>query len=291
MAHSVLIVSLICAFVLLWANKQVRLPVLSILNRWVRWGLFSLTFGVVSQEFGWFPGKPLGVLIAVAFLIWFFLETGYTWLAIKALSRSSVSLFPFYTVNVSGFKWPVMRQFIDLKNEIQALGYKEAMALKATVIEGVDVQVLVYENGVRDRRLLVLFVPRRDGDFSVHYVISSVGQKNTRVVTDNIGVPYGGYYPETWDVTRRPLTRSLSGLNSLHEKRLVKLDFKAIQLDEAVLRDLNEEQRELLLLNTRKGFVFPAHLVEEFGRITKEGRYRIWMEIWLMNYFGFALKG
>ena len=36
---------------------------------------------------------------------------------------------------------------------------------------------------------------------------------------------------------------------------------------------------------------FHQHMHDEKGRITWEGRYRVWKEIWLLNYFGIAGNG
>ena len=38
------------------------------------------------------------------------------------------------------------------------------------------------------------------------------------------------------------------------------------------------------------GFLFPMNLRDEYGKITWEGRYRVWKEIWLLNYFGKAFS-
>lgn len=54
------------------------------------------------------------------------------------------------------------------------------------------------------------------------------------------------------------------------------------------LGDLNLQQRELEEVNTELGFLFPRSQREDHGKITYEGRYRVWKELWLLNYFGRA---
>jgi hypothetical protein len=39
-------------------------------------------------------------------------------------------------------------------------------------------------------------------------------------------------------------------------------------------------------VNTELGFLSPHHDREDYGKMTYEGRYRVWKEIWLLNYFG-----
>ena len=34
------------------------------------------------------------------------------------------------------------------------------------------------------------------------------------------------------------------------------------------------------------GFLHPHPEREDFGKITHEGRYRVWKEIWMLNYLG-----
>ena len=52
------------------------------------------------------------------------------------------------------------------------------------------------------------------------------------------------------------------------------------------LADLNAAQHELDRLNTELGFLHPHHEREDLGKITHEGRYRVWKEIWMLNYLG-----
>jgi hypothetical protein len=39
-------------------------------------------------------------------------------------------------------------------------------------------------------------------------------------------------------------------------------------------------------VNTELGFLHGHQDREEYGKISKEGRYRVWKEIWLLNYLG-----
>ena len=52
------------------------------------------------------------------------------------------------------------------------------------------------------------------------------------------------------------------------------------------LADLNDAQRELDRVNTELGFLNPHAAREDHGKISQEGRYRVWKEIWMLNYLG-----
>jgi hypothetical protein len=54
--------------------------------------------------------------------------------------------------------------------------------------------------------------------------------------------------------------------------------------------DLNAEQSQLDRLNTELGFLHPHQDREELGKITSGGRYRVWKEIWTLDYFGRATR-
>jgi hypothetical protein len=50
--------------------------------------------------------------------------------------------------------------------------------------------------------------------------------------------------------------------------------------------ELNSAQRDLDRLNTELGFLHRQTDREDLGKITLEGRYRVWKEIWMLNYLG-----
>ena len=56
------------------------------------------------------------------------------------------------------------------------------------------------------------------------------------------------------------------------------------------LNDLNAQQSELERINTELGFLLPHVEHEEHGRISHEGRYRVWKEMLTLDYFGRAAR-
>ena len=53
---------------------------------------------------------------------------------------------------------------------------------------------------------------------------------------------------------------------------------------------VNAVRQMLDRLNTELGFLYPHHEREDLGKITQEGRYRVWKEIWTLNYLGRSAK-
>jgi hypothetical protein len=85
---------------------------------------------------------------------------------------------------------------------------------------------------------------------------------------------------------RKPLIGSLKRLLKLHRLRLTKSTLKPIPFDDKPLEELNDQQRVLERLNFKNGFLNPRQFQEEVGKISYDGRYRLWKEMWLLAYLG-----
>ena len=103
-------------------------------------------------------------------------------------------------------------------------------------------------------------------------------------MTDDLYIPFAGFYPENWLVERHPWCRSLPQLLARHRRRLAGVAVIPFSTDP--MADLNASQYELDRVNTELGFLHPRHEREDLGKITQEGRYRVWKEIWTLNYLG-----
>jgi len=76
-------------------------------------------------------------------------------------------------------------------------------------------------------------------------------------MTDNLYIPFGGFYPENWFVDRRPCCRSLPRLLSIHRRRIAAMGRELEPFSVEPLADLNDTQRELDRVNTELGFLNP----------------------------------
>jgi len=260
-------------------------PLLNVFARWIRWFLFAALFAYFLDFFE-LSFRPAWLHFLAGITIWFIIETGYNWLAIKALSRSDLPLFPSFRTNSDGDEWPADKQFIDLKDWLKSEGFKRAGALKAEIFEGSCLRASIYESEDKLTRIQVLFLPKRQGGSTACYTIQTWGSEGQRLITDNQFLPYGGYYPENWQLVRKPLIGSLKRLLALHKQRVIKTAIQPVAIESSASDELNEQQRILERLNTEIGFLVPRPLQEEEGKITYEGRYRLWKEMWLLAYFG-----
>ncbi|MGB0258260.1 MAG: hypothetical protein ACPGES_06390 [Coraliomargarita sp.] len=264
---------------------RAQLPLLNVLARWMRWFLFAAIFAFILR-IAELSLRPDWVHFVAGLGVWFLLETGYNWIAIKALSNSDLPLFPNFKVNRDGDEWPADKELIELKDWLRKEDFKPICALKAELFEDTYLRASVYESGDQLTRIQVLFVPKRKGDASACYTISTVGENGQRLITDNHFLPFGGYYPEAWNQSRKPLIGRLSRLLMFHQKRLIQSNLTPIAFEDTPLEEINEQQRILERLNTDYGFLVQRTQQEEEGQITYNGRYRLWKEMWMLAYFG-----
>jgi hypothetical protein len=280
-----ILAGILLSLVLMQVNQRVASPVLSIADRWLRWLVFAFGAAQLCQDFDLIH-RPFWALAAMFFLIWFLGETLYNWLAITAHSLSPLPLFPRYVVNSSGDEWPVQPRLLKVREWLRGQGFRQVQALKAEIGGGVYLRVSIYQDAPATVRVQVTFIPQAHGAISVCYAVSSVGAEGQLYLTDNLYIPFGGFFPENWFVERKPWRRSLRRLLARHRRRIGAAGVELVPFAGEPLADLNAAQHELDQLNTELGFLHPHAEREDLGKFTHEGRYRVWKEIWMLNYLG-----
>ena len=284
-----IIVAIFGSLLLMQINQRMASPLLAIVDRWLRWLVFAFGGALFCSDYE-LVDRPFWALVTVFLLIWFLAETVYNWLAISALSVSPLPLFPRYAVNTSGEEWPVQPRLLKIREWLRAEGFRQVQALKAEIGGGIYLRVSVYQDTQATVRLQVTFLPQANGALSVCFAVSSLSAEGERYLTDNLYIPFAGFYPENWFVERGPWRRSLPKLLARHRARLASAGVVTAPFTSEPLADLNAAQSELDALNTELGFLHSHAEREELGKITHEGRYRVWKEIWMLNYLGRAAR-
>jgi hypothetical protein len=279
----------ILSLVLFSLNQRLASPVIAIFVRWLRWFLFALGGAFLIIQSG-ASTRPFWVLALVLFLGWFLVETIYNWLAISALNQSPLPLFPRYVANASGEEWPTHRRLVKVREWLRHHGCSQVQSLRAEIGGGIYLRLSIYQDRAAQTRIQVTFVPQANGAISVCYTLTSRLADGLRYVTDNLYLPFGGFYPENWLVARNPWIRSLPRLLARHERRVAAAGGPPVPWTQEPVEDLNQQQFELERLNTELGFLLPYDQREEFGKMTHEGRFRVWREVWMLNYFGRATR-
>lgn len=284
-----ILVAIVVSLLLMQINLRLGSPLVSIADRWLRWLVFAFGAAYICHDFKLID-RPYWILAVVFFLVWFLGETLYNWLLITAESLSPLPLFPRYTVNTSGEEWPVQPRLLRVREWLRAQGFRQVQALKAEIGGGIFLRVSIYQDTQATVRVQVTFLPHSNGAISVCYGVSSVAADGARYITDNLYIPFAGFFPEKWFVERRPWSRSLPRLIARHRARIANSGAVIVPFENEPLADLNEAQQELDQLNTEMGFLHPQPQREDLGKFTQEGRYRVWKEIWMLNYLGRAAR-
>jgi hypothetical protein len=290
MDFSNLIVPAIFALIILvQLNLRLASPLIAIADRWIRWIIFPIVIARFCQFYD-LVDRPMWVLTLAGFILWFLVETLYNWLRITALSLSPFPLFPKYAINTSGEEWPVQPRFLKIREWLRSRGFRQVQALKAEADGDIYLRISIYQDEGALLRVQVTFIPQNNGAIDVCYSLTSMVEDGSRYVTDNIYIPFGGFYPENWFLDRRPCCRSLPRLIAIHQKRVAAMGRPLVPFTIDPLADLNDAQRELERVNTELGFLNPHGAREDHGKISQEGRYRVWKEIWMLNYLGRAAR-
>ena len=274
---------------LFYINLRMASPVLAIPIRWMRWILFAIFIAQTNTQMAWID-RPFWAVAAAVFLLWFLLESGFNWLKVSAISLSPMPLFPRYVVNHSGDEWPTQKRLLRVRDWLRDNQFTHVQALKAELGGGIWLRASVYQNHDNTLRLHVLFVPQENGAITVCYSLATQTAGPRRYVTDNLYIPFGGFYPEPWHVERTPWSRKLSRLVKRHEERLKQSKETPRIWEISPIDDINQQQQHMEMINTELGYLLPHAEREEFGKITPEGRFRIWKEAWLLDYLGIASR-
>jgi hypothetical protein len=275
------------AIILLFVNQGRGSPILSMVNRWLFWVLFAVGGAYLMRDWE-LSSRPFWSLAGLFFCAWALLETVYNWVVVSALSRSELRLFPVYRENDAGGEWPNLRRYMKVRQWVRDQGFKLRQSLRAEIQNLLELRSTVYENEERTVRIQALFVPRARS-LAVIYLISSRLHGGRFVQTDNLFLPFGGFYPSHWKVNRHPRIRGLQRLLRKHFASLQEEKGELVPFESEPIEDLNEQQILLEKTNVDRGFLNPRYARSEQGILTQFGRYRLWKEIWLMNYFGVSL--
>ena len=146
----------------------------------------------------------------------------------------------------------------------------------------------MHQNHDNTIRLHTLFVPQESGAITVCFSVATRTAGGRRYVTDNLYIPFGGFYPESWNVERSPWRRNLARLVARHHERLARAGAAAQVWAVSPIDDINQQQQQMEMINTELGYLLPHAEREEYGKITPEGRFRVWKEAWLLDYLGIA---
>ena len=263
--------------------------IIAIIIRWIRWALISLLIPYIVLQIGWSQMNYWRFCV-ICFLGWFLLESFYNWFAIKALSYSEVSLFPKYRKMEKGGCWPTDERFKKTKTWLQKNDFIFDQSLSTPITDSLNLRCLVYYNSDKTIMLQIFFFPFRKNTIAMNFSFQSFISSQETIMTDNLSIPFRGYFPEKWTLNRLPKMRSIKSIYKKHQSILKKLGKQEQIFQEDSLIYINEQQTEMEYCNEKSGFLVERKDRSAKGQLTDEGRFRVWREIWFLSYLGISLS-
>ena len=253
------------------------------LIRWLRLFVTGLFFGLVLK-ISILPGVAYWRLCLIGYLLWCLVESLYIWFYIVAWDRSEQPLFPKIR-KVDRVDWPANKRFFLIRDWIRQNNYEKIGAFRYYYEDIALQQAIVYQSPDKTIRLQVMIVPDATGVIMDQVVFVSQNADDVRYISDNIFMPFGGVYPEDWHVKRYPSVRKIESLVKRHADTLSKTGETCVQIDAEPLAWIEETQQILEAVNVEHGLLNEVRDRQEYGKFTGEGRYRIWKELLMLNYF------
>lgn len=281
----IILTLILSSALLVYGNSHWRVPFLSVLNRWISWILISLLIGYFGERWE-LTSKPFIVLSGTVFLIWFLIESILVWLNIRMLNYSSIPFFPKFSMNNGQVPLPNQKRYIEVKDFLRANGFKEIQSIKTSILGLISLYSVIYKDPSNKILLQLLLIPQKNEIVNIYYILTSSTKDGSRYITDNLSLPYGGFIPLNWVKIRKPLCYSLKSLLKRHQKSLNRSKKEFISWENSPLEEINHQQSLLEYYNVKEGFLHPSNLHETYGRLTAEGRYRLWRQFLFLKYLG-----
>ena len=269
-------------------SKQLPIRIIRLFSHWARWLTFACAFSLMLTFFEW-SYRADWVHFISGLAAWFILETLYYKISIHMLNISEMDLFPKYKNDTNENLWPINKEVLKIKDLLSEEGFKEEKTLKAEIIAHLVIRQAVFLDEARKVRLNVLFIPNAKNEIKLFYSLFSQKTSGEYLLTDNQNMPFGGYYPDHWTVNRYPISHSLKKLLKKHREAMSESEGEWTELEGDIRTKTNRLQWELEKKNREMGFLNEPNR-EDKQQISSEGCFRIWIEMWLLAYFGKTLS-
>jgi len=271
-------------------QRSLPSPVNKLIVRWIRL-LFIGVYAAIAFKLTVFTGVPFWRLFVMGLLAWAFIDTGYLWVYILAWDKSELPLFPAIR-EVERVDWPANTRFFLIKDWIRENNYAEIGCFHYLYEDEVLQKLVVYESPDKTVRLQVIIVTDVTGVILDQIVFSSITEDGRVIITDNVFMPFGGVYPENWIVRRFPPVRKIQSIARYHQNSVsAGGSICCVKYDEDTKTWIQNTQNTLERENIEAGILNSRRDRNEFGKMTGEGRYRIWKELLILNYLSISLVG
>ena len=268
-------------------RSQLFWPILLVLHRW-SWILFFCSIVYFLWDcFGFFH-PPTAIFMLILVLLWFIIRTGFIWYTINKLNKSNYPFFPNFKPIPEYKAWPILLYFLKAKNEIQIEGFKQMQCLNFNMDKKNSLNLVIFKNAKDTIRLEFHIFMYLGRVMSQAYTFYS--QTRTKIyVTDSSLLPFFGVYPKNWSVKKNPLEPSWQKLYAIHKKQINSQKKPLMRWSVAPIDQIVHRHKILADYNQLQGYIHPHSQWKKDRRLTQEGCYRLWLNTWLMEFFGICL--
>ncbi len=262
-------------------DSRFQSPFLWTIDRWLKLALFSLaTACVLKFSLGF---ENFAASAAVGALVYFGLESLLFWLNISIVSDDDSPLFAPYSETDSA--WRPEKKFLDMKRSIESRGFSKSGSFKSGIgREECKFFLTTFDSSDKKIRLSVKFVPFGKAWLNV-FIAESFAGDGTVFRTEANFIPFGLAFPKNYDAARFPLETNPVRLLKKHESRVEKSGKKIAGLPENPLEWINGELNNIERENVARGFINDRYKASEFGKLTPEGKNRLWWDAVITAYF------
>ncbi|MDR2576554.1 MAG: hypothetical protein LBC42_00690 [Puniceicoccales bacterium] len=260
----------------------------SLVLRWIRWGTIGFILACLLKIFS-VPQAPFALLLSTGLLLWFLAESAVIWSHVYRCNVAEMPLGARYTVAENRTLWPNSHTWRLGQELLQSAGFEMECLASVDVNNAPFLLCPILISKDRRMRLVMRFSLNPSSRILPSAMLYSIDRSGTVFLTENSCAVFAGYYPTTWNVSRRPLVQSLMKLHALHCRKTKHAS--PMELLEPAVDSLNSLQQMLLEENILKNFLLS---VQTNGKkvfyLAEDAGFRIWLEAFLLRYFGRPLS-
>ncbi len=258
---------------------------LSFIGRWIRCAFFSLAIFVLLRHI--LPDRHGALLLIGSVVVYFFALSVLYWIQLSVFNMADFSEGRRYVKCDSA--WRPEPPLLKLKRILQERGFSQIGAFKASCDNFDMVYATVFQNVGACVRLVVAFVPYGDIWRCVSSA-ESILENGKTIYTEASQLPFGLEYPDNYDAKKVVLKSNPLSLLDMHLARLDSAESVPVPFESGAEEFINGQNLKIEKYNRKLGLINPPDMEEEYGYLSQDGKYRVWVEMVLVNYFPFLLK-
>ena len=245
---------------------------------------FTALFGFALEYL--MAGKNFYALLGISLTLVVLADTVWTRIAIAAFSATLPRRFikPRQIDNA----WRPGNFFYELKRQIENAGFKKCLSLRSDFPDNNDIYELSTHFLSKDKKTLlsVSFAMERM-DLQTFFTLESKTD-TLRIITGNQCLTDGLYFPSDYRRELRLWVCKFEKILKLHKKRTSQETL--IDIPTPTLETLWCDCIDIENENLKRGILTPHSEIEEYGILTSDGKYKLWMDTLLLNYFAITPK-